>query len=79
MFDTNTIYVEKMPRLEEYKPILLKAGECICFNGNKCSHHNKINKTGSTRVSWDFRVLPLNYYNEHTDLQSVTTPSISQS
>ena len=73
MFDTNTIYVETMPRLEEYKPILLKAGECICFNGNKCSHHNKINKTGKTRVSWDFRVLPLNYYNEYTDLQSVTT------
>lgn len=73
MYDTNTIYVETMPRLEEYEPIQLKAGECICFNGNKASHHNKINKTGKTRVSWDFRVLPLNYYNEHTDLQSVTT------
>jgi len=73
MYDTNTIYVETMPRLEEYEPILLNAGECICLNGNKCSHHNKINKTGKTRVSWDFRVLPLNYYDEHTKLQSVTT------
>ena len=73
MCDTRTIYVETMPRLEEYEPIILNAGECICFNGNKCSHHNKINKTGETRVSWDFRVLPLNYYNKDTDLQSVTT------
>jgi hypothetical protein len=73
MYDTNTIYVETMPRLEEYEPILLNAGECICFNGNKCSHHNKINKTGKTRVSWDFRVLPLNYYDQNSGLESVTT------
>ena len=64
MYDTNTVYVEKMPLLDEYEPILLKAGETICFNGNKCKHHNKINNTGKTRVSWDFRVLPLNYYKE---------------
>ena len=65
MYDTNTVQVEKMPLLDEYEPILLNAGETICFNGNKCRHHNKINKTGKTRVSWDFRVLPLNYYNEN--------------
>ena len=38
MYDTNTVYVEKMPLLDEYEPILLKAGETICFNGNKCKH-----------------------------------------
>lgn len=64
MYETNTVNVEKMPRLDEYDPVLLKAGETICFNGNKCKHHNKINMTGKTRVSWDFRVLPLNYYNQ---------------
>ena len=73
MFDTNTVYIEKMPRLEEYEPVLLNSGECICFNGNKCSHYNKINKTGKTRVSWDFRVLPLNYYDKENELISVTT------
>ena len=46
MYDTNTIWVEKMPRLEEYLPVTLKQGEGICFNGNICSHINKINKTG---------------------------------
>ena len=73
MFDTNTIHVEKMPRLEEYEPVLLKAGECISFNGNKCSHYNVVNTTGKTRVSWDFRVLPLNYYNSEYNLESITT------
>jgi len=73
MYDTNTVMVEKMPRLEEYEPILLKAGETISFNGNKCSHYNQINKTGKTRISWDFRVLPLNYYDKNNELTSVTT------
>ena len=73
MFDTNTVYVEKMPLLDEYNPILLKEGETICFNGNKCKHHNKVNDTGKTRISWDFRILPLNYYNPENSLESVTT------
>ena len=73
MYDTNTLYVETMPRLEEYEPILLKAGNCICFNGNKCKHFNKINKTGKTRVSFDFRVLPLKYYNKLYSVKSITT------
>ena len=73
MYDTNTVMVEKMPRLEEYESILLKAGETISFNGNKCSHYNQINKTGKTRISWDFRVLPLNYYDKNNELTSVTT------
>jgi hypothetical protein len=75
MYDTNTIWVEKMPRLEEFLPIHLKLGECICFNGNICNHVNKINKTGKTRISFDFRILPLNYYNPDSLLQSVTTQS----
>ena len=33
MYDTNTIWVEKMPRLQEFQPVILKQGECMCFNG----------------------------------------------
>ncbi len=43
--------------------MILDKGECMSFNGNKCSHYNKINKTGKTRLSFDFRILPLNYNN----------------
>ena len=72
-FDTNTINVEKMPRLGEYVKINLNAGETICFNGNKCNHNNEINKTGFTRVSFDFRVLPLNYYQSNYEKTSAST------
>ena len=73
MYDTNSVFVEKMPLIDEYEQITLNAGETICFNGNKCKHHNKINETGKTRVSWDFRVLPLNYYKENNGGTSAST------
>jgi len=73
MYDTNTVNVEIMPRLNKYEKILLNAGETICFNGNLCNHHNEINKTGETRVSFDFRILPLNYYEENYNKYSAST------
>jgi hypothetical protein len=73
MFDTNTVKVEKMPRSGEFISMEMERGDCISFNGNKCEHHNEINKTGKTRMSFDFRVLPLNYYNENYSKKSVTT------
>ena len=73
MFDTNTVKVEKMPRSGEFESLEMKRMECISFNGNKSDHFNHINKTGKTRMSFDFRVLPLNYYNPDYEKQSVTT------
>lgn len=73
MYDTNTVYVEKMPRSGDFVPLELTEGECISFNGNLCDHYNMINKTGKTRMSFDFRVLPLNYYDENYQSKSVTT------
>jgi hypothetical protein len=73
MYDTNTVNVEIMPRLNKYEKILLESGETICFNGNLCNHNNEINKTGKTRVSFDFRILPLNYYEENYNKYSAST------
>ena len=73
MFDTNTVNVETMPRFGEMKKIELSAGEVICFNGNMCDHNNEINKTGKTRVSFDFRVLPLNMYDNNYAKESAST------
>lgn len=73
MFDTNTIWTEKTCRREDYIALEQKAGECMCFGGNTHTHFNKLNTTGVTRVSFDFRILPLNYYDENTELKSVTT------
>ena len=73
MFDTNTIWTEKTCRREDYIALEQKAGECMSFGGNTHTHFNKLNTTGVTRVSFDFRILPLNYYDENTELKSVTT------
>ena len=72
MFDSNTIWIEKMPRSENFIPIIMKAGDCTSFNANLCTHYNKINKTGKTRVSMDFRILPLSYYNKSEIKKSAT-------
>ncbi len=73
MFETNTIWTEKNCRFRNFIPLEQKAGECTSFGGNTYTHFNKVNETGQSRVSFDFRVLPLNYYNSKTTLHSVTT------
>mgnify|MGYP005640056633 FL=1 len=62
MYDTNAIWAESEPKLGDHKPIEMDVGEYVCWNFNKCSHGNKINTTGETRVSFDFRILPLSKY-----------------
>ena len=73
MFDTNTIWIEKMPRTKDFVPIVQKENSITSFNANLCMHYNKLNETGKTRMSMDFRVLPLNYYNEENVLSSHST------
>tara|TARA_B100000401_G_C52755828_1_gene695642 strand:- start:450 stop:1130 length:681 start_codon:yes stop_codon:yes gene_type:complete len=73
MYDTNSIWYETIPRLSDFKPMNLKAGDVYCFCGNLCEHYNKINETGKTRVSMDFRVLPLHCISETNEKVSVTT------
>tara|TARA_B100001063_G_C16775120_1_gene564662 strand:+ start:4988 stop:5701 length:714 start_codon:yes stop_codon:yes gene_type:complete len=73
MFDTNTIWIEKMPRLKDFVPINQEANSITSFNANLCMHYNKLNETGKTRMSMDFRVLPLNYYDKDKVLSSHST------
>ena len=72
MFATNSIQVEKTARMGNFETINLKQGECLSFNGNLCDHYNDINKTGQSRMSFDFRILPLNYYDPEYSKDSVT-------
>jgi len=73
MFDTNAIWIEKMPRMKEFIPIEQKENSITSFNANLCMHYNKLNETGKTRMSMDFRVLPLNYYDKEKVLSSHST------
>ena len=61
MYDTNTIYIEKMPRSKMFVPMNMKANNNICFNANLCMHYNEINDTGKSRMSMDYRILPMEY------------------
>lgn len=59
---TQSVWVESKPGLKDFSPIKLEWGELVMFNGNKLTHGNKINLTSETRMSMDFRVLPVSKY-----------------
>jgi len=61
-FDTNTIWVETEEDKGDYFPMECKYGEIIKWNGSNLTHGNKINTTGKTRISVDFRVIPYDRY-----------------
>ena len=72
MFGTNATWAESVPGLGDYAPMEYTQGEFIVFNGNKCRHGNMINNTTQTRVSFDFRILPLNKYEPSEAKKSAT-------
>lgn len=61
-FATNAIWVESNPGSGEYRPMESNYGELTMWKGSKLMHGNKINETGKTRVSLDFRVMPISRY-----------------
>lgn len=65
MFDTNTVWAESQQNKGDFKPMNMEYGDLLCWNFNKCYHGNKMNQTGLTRISMDFRVLPMSKYNEN--------------
>ena len=72
-YNTNTVWVESEPELLDLHPVNMEYGQYLMFNGNECIHGNKINKTGKTRVSFDFRVMPGSKYDELYESKTVTT------
>ena len=56
-FNTNTIWIESEFDKEDYSPENLIEGEGLIFD-SALKHGNKINKENSTRLSFDFRVIP---------------------
>jgi ectoine hydroxylase-related dioxygenase (phytanoyl-CoA dioxygenase family) len=58
MYSTNATWCETEHLKGDYQPMEANMGELIRFNGNVLRHGNKPNKTGRTRFSFDFRILP---------------------
>jgi hypothetical protein len=55
MFGSNTLFVEDNG---QFNPVTINYGEYYTFQGKSVRHGNKINTTGVTRISLDFRVIP---------------------
>ena len=70
--DTSTIWTETQPGKADFQPISMELGDIVKFNGNECVHGNKVNETGTSRVSFDFRVLPFDKYNSESPLRSIS-------
>ena len=61
----NTIWVESEEDKGDYAPMNTNVGEFVMWDGANLRHGNKINDTGNTRVSFDFRVMPLSKYTDN--------------
>ena len=72
-YDSNTIWAESLPGLGDFSPVNLKYGQFVMAYFNQCRHGNVTNKTGKTRVSFDFRVIPGFAYDESCNLVTCTT------
>lgn len=70
---TASIWVESEPGKKDFQPMQMRIGELIMFDGNRLTHGNEINQTGKSRVSMDFRILPLSKYDEGDAKESITT------
>ena len=57
-FDTNTIWIETEEDRADYAPVTLDVGQYVRFKGVHLKHGARLNTTGRSRVSFDFRVLP---------------------
>ena len=66
-YETNTIWVETEEDNGDFKPMNTKYGECVQWDGSNLTHGNKKNTTSETRISVDFRVIPISTYKPSTN------------
>ena len=71
-YGTNTIWAESEPWKLDFKPMESEHGEYWMANLNKCLHGNKPNITNNTRISFDFRVIPLSKYDPNYDANTAS-------
>jgi hypothetical protein len=72
MYDTSATWIEPVPGMGTYTPMNMFPGQYAIFNGNKCTHGNKVNNTGLTRVSFDFRIIPKKTLESQSTSKSAT-------
>lgn len=58
-YGTNSLLLEASPGSGEYLRINARPGDVIVFEGGTVRHGSVVNTTGQSRVSFDFRCLPV--------------------
>ncbi len=63
----SALYLESHPRAEDWHPLNLVPGSVKRFWGSCCLHFTSENTTDASRVSLDFRVLPMQFFDPQHD------------
>ena len=71
--ESNTMWVESIPGLGDFQPLVMEYGQFFIGYLNRCRHGNKVNTTSNTRVSFDFRVVPGHAHDESFPERTATT------
>jgi hypothetical protein len=66
----STIWTETGEGKEDYTPLNAVPGEYYLWLGSIWKHGNQLNDTGQSRVSIDFRVMPLSQYKETSNVST---------
>ena len=74
-FGNNSMWIESEPFKLDFKPFDGGYGDFWLNNGNVCLHGNKPNDTGQTRMSFDFRLIPLTKYDPNYSTTSANKSS----
>lgn len=61
-FDTNSIWIERVQGRSDFQCVNTGPGNVVAFDATHLKHGNLKNETGRTRVSFDFRCLPVTDY-----------------
>lgn len=61
-YDTNTIWLESEEGKEDFFPMNTEYGKVVKWDGSNLLHGNKTNEESTTRISFDFRVMPIDRY-----------------
>ena len=63
-YGTNAVWYESEEGKQDFSPIEMDYGTVAFWDGVNLLHGNKLNTTGATRVSCDFRVMNISDYKE---------------
>jgi ectoine hydroxylase-related dioxygenase (phytanoyl-CoA dioxygenase family) len=59
VWGNNSVWVESEEDRADYHPVKMSYGQLLKFDGANLMHGNRLNDTFQTRVSFDFRVVPI--------------------